>query len=135
MPSSPPAQIRGTPRCLALPRPYGQPLLISLQSLDLGVKARSSGTDTHLVALDAAGAVHSFDMGSWSSPDSEGMDIEGDQVMAKQHPEPMWSQAIRSLNEDAHDSLGEKAWSEKARTKCKVFDLRDIWLGVYKVIA
>jgi hypothetical protein len=129
VPSSPPAHTRGSPRCLALPRAYGQPPLISLQRLDLGGKGRTSGIDTHLVALDAAGAVHSFDMGDWTTSATDGMDVEGDHVMGKQHPEPVWSQAIRMMAEGDRNSPGEKPWSEKAKTKHKVFDLRDMWLG------
>jgi hypothetical protein len=103
--------------------------LISLQGLDLGGKGRTPGVDTHVVAIDETGAITSFDMRDWSTDPSGNMDIEDDQVMGNQHPEPIWSPAIRDMAEGHGRDQSEKPWAEKAKTKHKILDLRDIWLG------
>jgi hypothetical protein len=128
VPSNPPAHIRGSPRCLALLRANSDPIFTSLQCLDLGGKGATPGVDTHIVALDAAGAVRSFEMVDWS--DAAGVtDIEGDQVMGRQHPEPIWTQAIRDIFDRKGISEPANPWSDKAKTNNKVLDLREIWLS------
>jgi hypothetical protein len=134
VPSSPPAQTRGSPRCLTLPR-TSQTRIVSLVSLDLGGKGRTAGTQTHLVAIDATGAVSSFDMGDWSTQAPESMDIDGERVMGKQHPEPIWNSAIRDMANGRSTDQTDKPWAEKAKTKHKVLDLRDIWLGELENVA
>jgi len=129
VPSSPPAHIRGSPRCLALPRTAPQDHIISLQSLDLSGKGRRPGVDTHLVAIDGSGGISSFDMGDWSTDGIDVMDIEGDQVMRKQHPEPIWDATIRSIAQGEGNDQSTKPWAEKAKTKHKVLELRHVWTG------
>ena len=87
------------------------------------------GADTHIVALDEAGAITSFDMGDWAEDASNTMDIEYDQVMGKQHPEPIWDSSIRDIADGNTDAQSARPWAEKAKTKHKVLDLREIWSG------
>ena len=129
VPSSPPAHTRGAARCMALPRSISQSRIINLQSLDLGRKGRAAGVDTHIVAIDEAGSITSFDMGDWASDAPYAMDIEDDQVMGKRHPEPIWDLDIRKMADGNTDDQAARPWAEKAKTKHKVLDLREIWLG------
>lgn len=129
VPSSPPAHTCGTPRCLALPRATSDSRVVGIQRLDLGGKRRTAGIDTHLVAIDEAGAITSFVMGDWKTQSRGNVDIDGDQVMGRQHPEPIWNSAIRNMA-DGNSEIPLRPWSEKAKTKRKVLDLRDIWIGM-----
>jgi hypothetical protein len=129
VPSSPPAHSRGAARCIALPRSASSCRIINLQCLDLGGKGRTPGVDTHIVAIDEAGAIVSFDLGDWAADARSAMDIEDDQVMGKRHPEPIWDSTIRNMADGNTDNQSARPWAEKAKTKHKVLDLREIWLG------
>lgn len=83
------------------------------------------------MALDEAGAITSFDMGDWAADASNTMDIEDDQVMGKQHPEPIWDSSIRNMADGNTDGQSTRPWAEKAKTKHKVLGLREIWSGTY----
>jgi hypothetical protein len=82
-----------------------------------------------MVAIDEAGAITSFDMGDWKADAPNTMDIEDDQVMDKRHPEPIWDSDIRKMADGNTDEQAARSWAEKAKTKHKVLDLREIWLG------
>jgi len=84
-----------------------------------------------MVAIDEAGAITSFDMGDWKADAPNTMDIEDDQVMDKQHPEPIWHYTIRNMADGNTDNQATRSWAEKAKTKHKVLDLREIWLGTF----
>jgi hypothetical protein len=71
----------------------------------------------------------SFDMGDWAGDAPSTMDIEDDQVMGKQHPEPIWDSTIRNMADGNTDNQAARSWAEKAKTKHKVLDLREIWSG------
>ena len=124
--------MRGSARCLALPRSISRSRIINVQSLELGGRGRAPGTDTHIVALDEAGAITSFDMGDWAADAPNPMDIEDDQVMGKQHPKPIWNSSIRNMADGNTDAQSTRTWAEKAKTKHKVLDLREIWSGTYE---
>jgi hypothetical protein len=82
-----------------------------------------------MLALDEAGGITSFDMGDWAADAPNTMDIEDDQVMGKRHPEPIWDSDIRKMADGDTDEQAARSWAEKAKTKHKVLDLREIWLG------
>jgi hypothetical protein len=88
-----------------------------------------------MVALGEAGGITSFDMGDWAADASNTMDIEVDQVMGKRHPEPIWDSGIRSMADGTSDNQAARSWTEKAKTKHKVLDLREIWLGTSDLVA
>jgi hypothetical protein len=108
---------------------------MNLQCLDLGGKGRTPGVDTHVVAIDESGAIVSFDLGDWAADTQSTMDIEDDQVMGKRHPEPMWDPTIRNMADGNTDNQSARPWAEKAKTKHKVLDLREIWSGTSKCVA
>jgi hypothetical protein len=88
-----------------------------------------------MVALDEAGGIISFDMGDWAADAPNTMDIEDDQVMGRRHPEPIWDSGIRNMADENTDNQVARSWAEKAKTKHKVLDLREIWSGTSECIA
>jgi hypothetical protein len=55
--------------------------------------------------------------------------------MGRRHPEPIWDSGIRNMADGNTDNQAARSWSEKAKTKLKVLDLREIWLGTSECVA
>jgi hypothetical protein len=55
--------------------------------------------------------------------------------MGKRHPEPIWDSTTRNMADANTDEQAARSWAEKAKTKHKVLDLREIWLGTSGRIA
>jgi len=69
-------------------------------------------------------------MGDWASDVPNAMEIEDNQVMGKRHPEPVWDSTIRNIADGITDNQSTRPWDEKAKTKHKVLNLREIWPGM-----
>lgn len=124
--SSPPVRSDQSPQCLALRGAMMSTGTQSLVGLPLGAQDCPPDGVSHLVTYGSDGAVQSFEFRPPSAQAGE-MDVDDAPVMRRQHPEPLWDYYNDSSCEK--DESHTQIWLEKAKTKHKVLDLRDIWLG------